>query len=408
MTERAAIEFDHHAAGLAADPWSEYERLRRDTPVAHSEAHGGFWVVSRHEDVRRIAADDVGFSSASGIVIPDKRSGQRSIPIELDPPDSHAYRRLLNPFFAPAAIERMAPAIVDIVHRCIDRIAATHNHTFDVVADLARPVPAMTTMHLLGLPVREWRTIADLQRASRVGDGRSAHARLRDTISDAISARRDAPSDDLLGRLVAARLDGRPLGDHEILDIAQLVVQGGFETTGSAISTAIVHLASLTGAERRRLVDPHSLAIAVEELLRFRAPQPALARTATRDHVVGDQRICAGEKVLLLWASANRDEAVFPDADRIDLAREPNRHLTFGVGSHRCLGSNLARAQIRATLAAVGARLQGLRIDTSRIVRADDIGVHDVDVSVPASFDRHVERGGRQGPERGASATSSA
>ena len=216
---------------------------------------------------------------------------------------------------------------------------------------------------------------------------------VRQVIAEAVAERRRHPRDDMITYLVNATVDGRPITDDEVVAMIVLTIQGGFDTTGSAIGNALLYLDADRDARRRLIEDPGLLPRAVEEFLRFEAPQVALARVATRDVVIGGQPIAAGERLLLVWASGNRDEAVFPGGDQVVLDRFPNRHMTFGLGAHRCLGSTLARRQILLALGAVLRRLPDYEIDHDRVERAETIGVAYGSFSLPARFSPGTRRG---------------
>jgi cytochrome P450 len=168
--------------------------------------------------------------------------------------------------------------------------------------------------------------------------------------------------------------------------MVMLTLQGGLDTTGSAISSALIHLDRDRDARQRLIEEPDLLPSAVEEFLRYESPQFALARTATRDVVVGDRQIREGDRVLLVWASGNRDEEMFDRADEVVLDRSPNRHMAFGLGAHRCLGSNFARRQILLALRAVLRRLPDYTIDHEHLVKAETIGVTYGTFALPARF----------------------
>lgn len=392
-TEMENVDFDHHSTEFAHDPWSPLAELRATCPVAFTENHGGYWVITSYDEIKLVAQDDVRFSSASGITIPDKKNaGQRSIPIEMDPPDFLAFRRILHPMLSPAAVERITPVIERFVHAAIDEFIEAGR--CDLVHDLADPLPAMTTLYKLGLPVERWPEFSEPMHQVvflRQGDPRRADAMaglqmISEVLYETIAARREAPRDDMISYLVGCTVDGRPVTDAEVKDMAYLVIQGGFDTTGSAISNALLHI-SRDDALRQRLIDePGILNTAVEEFLRFEAPQLALARTALEDVELGGRHIKAGDKLLLVWASANRDEKWFDDPDAIDLERFPNRHMTFGLGGHRCLGSTLARAQIKAALTAVLRRVPDFRVDESEATRPQTVGIAYGMYAMPATF----------------------
>ena len=387
------VDFDHHSEAFAADPWSQLARLRSECPVARTGSHGGFWVLTGYEEIRRVATDDETFSSAETLVIPPKKNvGQKSIPAEMDAPEFLAFRRILHPMLSPAAVDRLTPVIERFVHAAIDDFI--EKGSCDFVHDFADPVPAMTTLYKLGLPVELWKDFSvplhqvvflrqDSPRRINVPEGLQFVAQ---TIRDTIEERRKAPRDDMISYLLNATVDGRAVTDHEVKEMATLIVQGGFDTTGSAISNALIYLDEHHDARRRLIEEPSLMTSAVEEFLRYEAPQMAMARVATKDVVIGGRDISKGDLLLLVWGSANRDDSVFDDPDSVILDRFPNRHITFGHGAHRCLGSNLARRQIQIALQAVLRRLPEYTIDHDNAVRAETVGIVYGMFSLPADF----------------------
>ena len=389
----AVVPFDHHSREFAADPWPTLAELRRDCPVARSDRYDGFWVLTRYEDIRRVALDDEAFSSAETILVPPKKNAkQKSIPIEMDPPDFLEYRRLLHPMFSPAATDRLEPVIECFVHRCIDDFIE-HGEA-DLVHDLANPVPAMVTLHKLGMDVGEWRRFSEPMHKTvflrQDNPGRAGVleelAWIAQTIRDTIAERRAVPRDDMITYLTRGEIFGEPVSDHGVQEMVMLTLQGGLDTTGSAISSALIHLDRDRDARQRLIAEPDMLPSAVEEFLRFESPQFALARTAKRDVTIGGREIRAGDRILLVWASGNRDEEMFDHPDEVLLDRSPNRHMAFGLGAHRCLGSNFARRQILLTLRAVLRRLPDYEVDYERLVKAETIGVTYGTFSLPARF----------------------
>lgn len=387
------IHFDHHDPEFARDPWAVYRDLRERCPVAYSEDHGGFWVVSRYDDVKELASDDSRFLSGQSVTVPAKPPDMRlSVPIEVDPPLFFEYRRLLNRYFSPQAAERMEPDIRGFVAEAIDDFV--EEGSCDIVQDFANPIPAKTTLRLLGFPIEEWREYAEPLHAKTFL--RSEHkyqehlTRLYDEMHDrvwqGIAERRAAPRDDMVSELVHSEIDGRALTDGEVFDIVMLILHGGFDTTGAAISNAVLHLDGHHEDRERLRSEPELLPLAVEELLRYEAPQQGLARVAAEECTVGGQAVGEGDRLFLLWASANRDEEQFPEPDTVVLDRWPNRHVTFGVGAHRCLGAHLARAQIRIALGELLDRLPDFRVDHDGIERAETVGVVFGHFSIPVTF----------------------
>ena len=387
------VAFDHHSHAFAADPWTPLRELRETCPVAYSENYGGFWILTSYADIKAVASDDVRFSSANGLTVPDKKNtGQRSIPIEMDAPDFLAFRRILHPMLSPAAVDRMTPVIERFIHGAIDNVI--ESGSCDFVHDLAEPVPAMSTLYKLGLPVERWKEISvplhqvvflRQENPERAGAIAKLGA-IADLLYETIAARREAPRDDMISYLVGCSVDGRAVTDDEVKEMAYLTIQGGFDTTGSAIANALIHLDQDRDARRRLIDDPSLMGAATEEFLRFEAPQVALARTAMVDVVVGGKEIKAGDKLLLVWASGNRDAEAFDNPDELQLDRFPNRHMTFGLGAHRCLGSNLARRQIELTLNGVLQRLPDYEIDLNAATRPETVGIVYGMFDLPATF----------------------
>jgi cytochrome P450 len=389
----ATVRFDHHSPEFAADPWPTLADLRRRCPVARSDVYDGFWVLTRYDDIRRVALDDETFSSAETILVPPKKNAQqKSIPIEMDPPEFLEYRRLMHPMFSPAATDRLEPVIETFVHRRIDEFIE-HGET-DLVHDFANPVPAMVTLHKLGMPVEDWPRFSEpmhktvfLRQDNPARSGVLEElAWIAQTIRDTIAERRAVPRDDMITYLTRGEIFGEPVSDHGVEEMVMLTLQGGLDTTGSAISSALIHLDRDRQARQRLIDEPDLLPTAVEEFLRYESPQFALARTAKRDVTIGDREISAGDRILLVWASGNRDESVFERPDEVVLDRFPNRHMAFGLGAHRCLGSNFARRQILLALRAVLRRLPDYTIDRDRLVKAETIGVTYGTFALPARF----------------------
>ena len=388
-----SVHFDHHDPDFAKDPWPVLTDLRSRCPVAHSETYGGFWVVTGYEDIRRVALDDATFSSAETILIPPKKNAaQKSIPIEMDAPEFLEYRKIMQPLFAPPAVDRLAPVIEYYANHCIDQFI--ERGEVDVVHDFADPVPVMVTLHKLGMPIDDWRRYAEpmhktvflrQDNPARVGVLEQL-AWIAGTIKDAIQQRRQSPRDDMIGYLLNSRPFGEPVSDHAAQEMVMLTMQGGFDTTGSAISSALLHLDRNRDDRRRLIEQPELMESAVEEFLRVGAPQFALARTAKRDVELGGQQIAQGDRVLLVWASGNRDESVFDRADEVVLDRPHNRHMAFGLGAHRCLGSTLARRQIQVALSTILRRLPDYEVDHARLVRAETIGVTYGTFAMPIMF----------------------
>ncbi len=375
------IDFNHHAPDFAATNVERYRDMRSRCPVAHSSAHGGFWVLSRYDDVLRVARDDKTFSSAREVVVPPTNVG-RLIPLQSDPPELDRFRGLLSPYFAPAALKTLEPFIREVAHASID--AFIERGQADIVTELANPVPSSTTMKLLGLDPSEWRVFADpIHRGSYSRPGSPENqAATRDIqaftrkIVDEVEARIGAPRGDMISALLASEYQGRRTSVDEVIDLVRMVIFGGMDTVMAALSNIFVQLGRHPDLQARLRRDRALLGSAIEEFLRYDAPVQGFARTVTADTEIGGCPIKAGETVFMLWASANRDEAVFGESsDQLVIDRTPNRHMTFGMGAHRCLGSTLARIELRIVLDAVFERLPDFQVQLDRVVEADTVGI---------------------------------
>ena len=397
---RPTVDFDHHSAEFA-DNWRDVTRdLRSTCPVAWTEAHGGYWVVSRYDDVKKVALDDVTFSSDNdmagermgykGTAIPS--APMQLIPLEVDPPRFNQYRQLLNPKFSPAAAEPWRPFLRQVADALIDRFCESGE--CDLVKDLASPVPAMLTMKLLGLPLADWEDVATpFHEISWAIPGSDMYQRAIEGIfrvlgrlSEELAKRRDAPADDLLTFLLNSEIDAEPLSEEEILKICFLQLIGGVDTSTGLLSHTYAWL-SEHPHDRQRLIDePDLLKRATEEFLRWVSPAPALARTVTAETELGGQRLCQGDRLLLSWSSANQDDSVFENPDQVDIDRWPNRHQAFGLGAHRCLGSNLGRVQFQEVLKATLRRIPDLEANLSAAQRYPSLGQVNGYSTLPATF----------------------
>ncbi|MFF6881394.1 cytochrome P450 [Streptomyces sp. NPDC012474] len=393
-------DFDHHSDEANADPVAYYARFRESCPVGRSAAHGGFRYTTRYADVARIARDDETFSSARsdhggegvGIVIP-KGPGLEQYPIELDPPRATEYRKLINPLLTPEAVEHLVPMIERHAARVVDDFIELGS--CDFVRDLTNPLPAAVTLDWLGFPEEDWAKLAgpihdifaapaDSERAVR---GAAGLAYMDRRIRELIAERRSEPRPDGVSVLVAGRrADGSEFDDDELVSVIGLLIAGGVDTTTSLTGSTLVHLARHPD-QRQRLIDsPDLLEAATEEFLRAFAPSQSMARTVTRDVEVGGCPMHAGDRVLIPWVAANHDPAVFPDPEQVRLDRDASRHLSFGIGSHRCAGAHLARAMFRAMMTQVLTRLPDYRVIEEGLVPYPTRGNQSGWDAVPAVF----------------------
>jgi cytochrome P450 len=353
-----ATDLDHTDDEWAADPFPIWEELRRTCPVAHSDRYGGVWLPTRHEDVAAVAYDTDTFTSRSVVVSefrPPWMLAPQGIapPISSDPPFHKGSRRLLLPAFAPQAIGKLEPATRAY---CEELVESLRGHdVVDAAEGYAQHIPVRVIAKMLGLPEED----ADVFRGfvNHVLEGVALPLEqraegmtvlfgyLQKHIDDHIAN----PRDDLITYLLDAELEGEKLDPFMVARTIGLLLIAGIDTTWSAIGASLWHLAS-NDADRERLVaEPELLSVAMEELLRAYAPV-TMARLVKDDTVWNGCPMKRDEWVLLPFPSANRDPDAFEHADRVIIDREVNRHVTFGLGIHRCAGSHLARMELRVAL----------------------------------------------------------
>ena len=346
----------------AGDPFPAYARLRAEAPVARSTA-GGFWVVSSHADVVTVSRDPDTFCSGQGILAMEIGAHYDTPPtmMHTDPPDHTRYRTLVQPGFRPTFMRALEDGIRSRTRALVDAIEP--GTPVDFVSEVAVPLPLQVISDLLGVPEEEWPRFFRWSEAVIPGatdwseeERMALSGEMVAYLLAAAADRRATPRDDIISELGAAEVDGDRLTDAELgMFLVQLLVAGN-ETTRNMMSGGLVGLAGSPGeweALRSRVASstPRALALVVEEMLRWTTPVVAFMRTTTRPVELGGRQLGAGEPVLMLYASANRDEAVFgPTADRFDGSRDPNPHVAFGFGPHFCIGAVLARLEGRILL----------------------------------------------------------
>jgi cytochrome P450 len=355
-----ATDFDHTHPDYAARAPEIWDDLRVRCPVAHTDRFEGAWLPTRHADVVAIAHDSDHFSSEGVIVNFWKPDGELAPvgyapPITSDPPFHQTARRILLPAFAPKEIAKWEPAARESCRALLDAIATSGSDLVDAAVQYAQEIPVRVIADMLGLPREDGDKLRSFihQIIESPTSGEELAEELEgslDAYLDAIIAEhRAVPRDDLIGFLLRAELDGVPLTDDHIRGTLALLFIAGIDTTWSAIGASLWHLAQVP-ADRRRLVDdPDVLPFAVEEFLRFYAPV-TMARIVADDVEVGGTKLGLRDWVLLPFPAANRDPAAFEQAGEFVIDRERNRHVAFGLGIHRCLGSNLARLELTVAI----------------------------------------------------------
>lgn len=354
------------------NPHPVYEMFRRVAPVLYLE-RADSWVIFRYDDARTVLRDPQLFSSASRRP-PDADVRFRPSMLGTDPPRHTQLRELVNRAFTPRMVAALEPRITAITHELLDQVIP--NGQMDVVEDLAYPLPIIVIAEMLGIPpddramFRRWSDaiIADLNGAmmGSLNFNVAMQEEIRAYFLRAIEEHRADPRDDLISALLAAEIEGQYLDVEDILSFCVLLLVAGNETTRHLIANAVRCFLDHPEALARLYEEPALLPSAIEEVLRFRSPAQMTGRTATADTEIRGKRIKAGQGIIVLLAAANRDPAEFPDPDRFDITREPNRHLAFGLGPHFCLGAPLARLEARIALGTLLDRAKNLRYRDDR------------------------------------------
>lgn len=357
-------DVDHFRRGA---PHELFALLRREDPVHWNDAPegAGFWSVTRHADVRAVSRDSRTFSSSRrGTLLFDGPdfSQRPAMIIQMDPPRHTRHRALVAQGFTPRTVSRLEPFLRSLAATLLEDAVA--RGPVDLVRDLAAELPARVIAELVGVPEadRSW----VLERADRIigfsdphvvanaeGGFEATIRAMREMQDYAVAlarARRSTSGDDLTSVLLRAEVEGERLSEDDFSRFFMTLFIGGSETTRSAISGGIVALAEHPAEWERLAADPSLAPVAVEEILRWTTPFHYFRRTATRDVELSCTKIREGDRVVMWYSSANRDERVFEEPDRFDVGRWPNDHLSFGTGRHYCLGASLARLELRVLL----------------------------------------------------------
>jgi pimeloyl-[acyl-carrier protein] synthase len=388
---------------ILANPYPLYRRLRDEAPV-HWDPFLHAWVVTRYEDVSTVLHT----FSANRTPTPEQLAAlgmERVGPIAalmvrqmlfLDPPEHTRVRMLAAKAFTPRRVEVLRGHIAEIADRLLDDIEAAGS--VEIIGDLARPLPAIVTAEMLGLPIEDWPQLTDWSRSFAEMLGNFQHnpgraAQVVTTVEDmtayfqrAIDEQRERPRDGLLHALMTAEVDGNRFSDEEVIANTIITMVGGQETTTNLIGNGMLSLLRNPGQWELLKSDPSLVTSAVEELLRYEAPSQHTARLAFEDTELGGQQIQKRQAVIAVMGAANRDPERFADPDRLDLSRPDNRHLAFGWSSHYCFGAPLARIEGQLVFEALARRLPTLHLDPDRkLTWRANLGLRGLD-ALPLEF----------------------
>jgi cytochrome P450 len=354
-------DWDHADPAYNQNAPQIWDQLRGTCPVAHTDRYGGAWLPVTHADVSAVARDTDHFSS-EGAVLSNKPPRDQWVsmapiggapPITSDPPFHADARRLLLPAFSPQVVAEWEPEIRRLCNELIDNMGDIE--TVDAAVQYAQNIPVYVIARMLGLPLedsdyfRETVHMVLEEIGAEFGERQGAFEKLDAYLGMHVRDHIENPKDDLIGFLLNAKIYDQPLSPEHVVGTIILLMVAGIDTTWSSIGSSIWHLAQHPADLQRMVNEPELLPTAIEELLRMYAPV-TMARIVSQDAEIGGCPVKAGDSVLLPFPAANRDPEVFPDADKVIIDREENRHVAFGLGIHRCLGSNLARLELRVAV----------------------------------------------------------
>lgn len=373
------------------DPHPAYAWMRRNEPVYHDR--NGIWCVTRIDHLRDVERRSSVFVSSQGyrsVWVPTETSM-----ISKDDPAHAEQRKLISDRFTPRAVKALEDQVRDITTVSLDAIGRAPR--FEVVDALAARIPALVTCRLLGWPDAHWRDVRSWsERLMRIdtlardpiqmSDAVRAVNEMAAVTEPAIAERRACPADDILSRWAHATIDGRPMTIEEINSELGLVVPGGAETTRTTLARSLILFAERPDLWEWLAADPARIPLAVEELLRWITPLNNMFRVASTDTEIDGVPVAAGDRIALVYPSANRDESHFERPDEVDLERDPNHHVAFGFATHFCLGAHVARLTMRVALKELTARFARLHLVAPPVYEAN------VFVKAVERFELGVER----------------
>jgi cytochrome P450 len=348
-------DWDPGALPTVPERMVQLQEMRSRCPVAYTARGSGYWTLLKHADLLAAALDTQTFGNGGS-----PRHGVRLPPLEVDPPEHREFRTLLNPFFMPKRVQALEPRVRAIADRLLEPLIA--NAGGDVAKQFSYPLPVLTVCALLELDEALWPEVKRLSEESLAVEShdpqlreqaRAAHLQLMGYARDVIRERKHAPRDpsiDIATAIVAARIGEQPIDDETGAGIIRLLISAGHNSTTSGLGNALLYLAEHPDDQQHLRQHPGEIALAIEELLRYETPVQSMPRYLRKDAVLHGRTLLKGERLDLMFGSANRDEQAFESPDRCILNRKPNRHVAFGYGLHSCLGAPIARMEMRVAL----------------------------------------------------------
>lgn len=359
MTERKPVadwasDWDHLDPAWKENPFPIWDDLRERCPIAHTDRYNGAYLPTRYKDVQAIANDSVHFSSRRVIIRETYVEGvPPAPPITSDPPEHKPYKQLLLPPFTAEEVAKLVPSTRASCNQLIDAVIAKGG--CDAAQDYAKFIPIRVIAKMLGVPDSDnpkfvrWIHLVLEAGITNPEALKTADAEMLEYFTAHIERCKATPGDNLISYLLDAKIGDQPITPRGIHGVLRLLLVAGIDTTWSAIGASLWHLAKTPADRDRLMAEPALMPTAVEEFLRAFAPV-TMAREVVGDTTIGGCPMKKGNMLLLSFPAANRDPAMFKDADKVVLDRQPNRHSAFGLGIHRCVGSNLARMEITVAL----------------------------------------------------------
>jgi cytochrome P450 len=383
VTEKHIIDFDHHSAELRDhNPELLARLIGTGCPMGWSEAHGGFWAIWGYDALYDAVQNTELFSSAHSPEcpkgVPSSPYVSPLIPIDIDGPIQQDYRKMVLSWFNPGHARSMEPRINQLCSDLID--AFIERGEADLSQELFTPLPARVTLEMLDWESEGWSDWIDWVHSmihdpvTKPEKAAAAVQSLYSSIDAEIAKRRKSKGHDLFSGMMHTPVNGELLTDEQLRDFALLVLLGGMDTTAGVTGNTIMELDANPALRRQMIEEIDLIPRAIEEFLRKDGPQGGLYRTVTEDTTFHGQPLKAGDRVLMMYWAANRDPAMFPDPESIDTHRTQNRHMTFGLGPHRCLGSHHARLMFGTMLRQLLTRLPDFSVDRDRVQRFEDCG----------------------------------
>lgn len=363
--QQLAAAFDHANPDIAGEPHEMYRLFREQCPIGRSQQHGGFYFATSYKDVKKVFEDYSTFSSSTGVGIPPHP--YQMLPIDLDPPQQTKYRRILNAKFTVEAIAAKKDVIEEEIRQFINGFI--EKGSADLATDIVRPLLPAVVLPILGVPLEDrqqlcaWIEYLTRGRATDMPGVIKAGEDIGAYLMGLVARRRQMPpGDDIISLMLASKIDGETPTDEQIFRTLFITLFGGLDTTSAVMLESLLFLARHPAEKQKLIAGEYDWARAVEEFVRFTSPVQGLRRTLTKDAELAGQPLKQGDWMFALLGSANRDESVFPDAERCVLDRSPNPHIGFSAGAHICLGRNLARLEIEILLKAILRRLPDFKV----------------------------------------------